>query len=566
MRALPTLLVVLGVVVAGALGLRVLQNQRAAPAASAPPDPQGGGVPQGHVYTGCTDEPTDVNPFTTSDPVAQRLVLGHTHDGLLAVDRATGELQPALAERFELDADGGGCTFTLRAGVRFADGSDVTLDDVLFGWELARAGHLAMGHAHDAFARVGAVERLDDRRFRVAFRDRHYAVLRVVGEAWLVAQKRFFVARVAARCAPEPPPPVDSAAFAVWLDQIDTECGPGTGPYRLDNDPAGTANWRPRQDLLLVRNEHCWRRVAAPGTWNFAGIRLLVRDPAGAQHALLRDEIDWFTGLTAEALVAAHPDLEQHYRQLRYDHPSLGVYRAVWNCRTGPCRDARVRRALAMLFDVEGLLGMAGSGASRAFAHAKPGSVGYPTGLEPLPHDPAAARALLREAGYDPAQGKPLALTVIAFQGTPMLERICDVLAHGAGSAGIELDLRRRAPAAFVQEKQSTAWDGLLGLQSFRGWADPYDLLHSEGVDNDGGFHDADVDRLATAARTEHDPTARAALWREMHTIVWREQPAALLLHPQVSLLLSRRVEGAFVGREGIVLERAFVAPARQRH
>src|SRR5688572_8004065 len=188
MRPLPVLLLVLGVAAGAALGLRVMRAEQprvpppvtvpaaAGPGAAAVP---AGGVPQGHVLTACAEEPNDVNPLTTADPVARRLVLAHTHDTLLEIDPESGELRPALASAFEPAADGSACTFTLRDGVRFADGSPVTLDDVCFGWELAQAGHLLLGSVHDAFARVESVERLDDRRLRVHFRDRHYAVVRV---------------------------------------------------------------------------------------------------------------------------------------------------------------------------------------------------------------------------------------------------------------------------------------------------------------------------------------------------------------------------------------------------
>jgi hypothetical protein len=50
-----------------------------------------------------------------------------------------------------------------------------------------------------------------------------------------------------------------------------------------------------------------------------------------------------------------------------------------------------------------------------------------------------------------------------------------------------------------------------------------------------------------------------------MHTIVYREQPATLLAHPLATILLDKRIQGATTGRSGLVLERAFVAPEKQR-
>ena len=202
----------------------------------------------------------------------------------------------------------------------------------------------------------------------------------------------------------------------------------------------------------------------------------------------------------------------------------------------------------------------AGPGAS-----AKPGSASYPD-VTALPFDPAAARRALREAGFDPAEGRPLRLCVLALQGTDALRRIADLFEHAAREAGIELDLRRRDFKGYNQDKAVVAWHGLLVQQQFRPWGDPWDLLHSRGTDNEGGFADPEVDRLADAARLVADPARRSALWRELHTIVHREQPAALLAHPLAAILLHRRIEAVAPGVSGLVLERAWVPVERQRH
>lgn len=548
MRPLPLLLIVLVAVVGAALGFRVMT---------------GAAIPQatGHLYTGCAEEPSDVNPLTCRGNAARRLVLAHTHDGLLETDPITGALRPAVAEHFELAPDRTSCTFTLRDGVRFADGSLVTLDDVLFGWRLAQAGHATLGFIADAFARVQSVERLDDRRFRVGIKDPHYAALRVIGTRWLVVQQRFFVDRVAKLCAPEPAPALDSPEFAARLSQLDRECGPGTGAYRFDNDPAGEQNWLPHQQLVLTRNEHSWRRRLEPGAWSLAGFRILFRDPQGQLNALLRGELDWYGAGSASRLLASRPELAQDYRALHYDYDALGVFRVVWHCGRAPTDDVRVRRALGMLFDIAALQKDNDGIGERALAHCKPESPAYPRDITPLPFDPAAARAALREAGYDPEQGKPLRLCVITTQGTEVWDRFADLFADACQRAGVELELRRRVYDAFVEEKKLGDWHGYVTLQSFRPWGDPWDFVHSQGSDNDGGYANPDVDRLADAARVEPDAGKRDALWREMHELVYRDQPAALLAHPLVSMLLHRRVQGAVTGGSGLVLEHAFVAP-----
>jgi oligopeptide transport system substrate-binding protein len=510
-------------------------------------------LPQGHVYTAVAEEPDDINPLTANSEVARRLVLAHTHDALLDTDPRTGELRPALAAAFEPAADGMSCTFTLRDDVRFGDGAPLSMADVTFGWELHRAGHLPLGFVREAFGRVARLEVLDASRLRLHFVERHYAALQVVGTAWLVPQRRFFVDRVAARCQPgEAPPAVDTPQFAAWLNEIDRECGPGTGPYRFA-DPSA---WQPRQELRLSRHDDSWRRRLRPGTWNFAGLRTLFRDQAGGTNAALRGDIDVFSHPQLAALLAAHAELGERFRRLDYDYEQLGVYRVVWNCRRPPFDDARVRRALAMLFDIEAIRQLFDGCATRALAHSKPDKSDYPP----------AARRLLREAGFDPQQGRPLRLQLLALSGTEPLRRMRELFAGACQQAGIELEQRPREMAVLAAEKKLDTWDGLLVLQYFRAWADPADYLRSDGVHNAGGWRVDEVDALLAGASTELDPVRRAAAWRQAHTIAYREQPVALLVHPMASVLLHRRVQGAVVGPRGLSLEAAWVPTDQQRN
>ncbi|MBL9079340.1 MAG: hypothetical protein JNL08_17700 [Planctomycetes bacterium] len=541
------------------------QTERAAPTAPlvAPTTPAT--VPQGHVYTGVSEQPEDVNPLTQHSLIATRL-LSYTHDGLLDGDPQTGALRGALAEAWSPSADGGSCTFTLRRGVRFADGSPLTLADVLFAWRLAAGGSFVFGNAGLAFDRVAAVDELDEWRFCVHFRDRHYAAVQVVGENWPVVCRRWWLARVAELAAQSggDVPAEDSPAFAVLLAQVRDECGPGTGPYELQNRPGG-GNWQRGQELTLVRNEHCWRREVQPGTWNFAALRFRFLDGAAALNALLRGELDWYGSAAIDDLLRSRPELATAYRQIEYDYRQLGVYTIVWNCRRPPFDDARVRRALARLFDREAILAAFGGHGVPGLAYAKPDGAEYPRDVEPYGFDVGRARAELREAGFGADLGRPLRLALLAPEGPEAMRRTLDLFASAARQAGIELDLRVREWTTFVAAKKADEWDGMFVLQGFRTSGDPYDFVHSHGPDNHGGWASAAADRLATEVRAEFDPERRTGLLRELHALVHAEQPVAFLLHPRVALLLNRQVEGAAPGPFGLSIERAFVRAEHQR-
>lgn len=565
MRLLPILLIVLLAVFGVALGLTVMWNTTSGASTKVGSMPAFlGGKPQGHVYTGVAGEPSDVNPLTTHDPLATRLVLPYTHDTLLDQDPASGVLRPALADDYEVAADGMSCTFRLRQGVLFSDGTPMTMADALFGWEVAKAGHLIMGAIAQCFERVEKVDVLDERRFRVVFKGGSFSTANAVGLSWMVANKKFFVECVRSRLAAgEAMPEIDSQRFAELLDQVSEQCGPGTGPYELLNDPAGVSNWRRRQDVLLTRNEHCWRRTLRPGSWNFAGMRTLFRDQGG-QNALLRGEVDWYVGAQLDQLLASQPQVAKNYAKFVYDYPTLGAFRIIWNCKQKPFDDERVRRAMGMLVNRSEMAAVFGGTAKPALAHAKLGTRAYPD-LAPLPFDPKAARKLLREAGYDPEKGAPLRMNLLTYQGHEPTRRITELFASAAKDAGVELDVRARESSAVASEIKVGNWHGLLSHQGFEQWGDPYWFLNSLGLQNLGKWHHEEADRLTIAGRKELDADRRADIWRELHELAHREQPAALIVHPLAAVLFNRRIEDCVVGPLGLKPNAAWVAPEFQR-
>lgn len=87
----------------------------------------------------------DVADETDADSL---LVGAQIYEGLVAYEPGTTRVRPALAERWEISADGLEWTFYLRRGVKFHDGTDFNADAVLFNivrvWDPLhpyRAGH-----------------------------------------------------------------------------------------------------------------------------------------------------------------------------------------------------------------------------------------------------------------------------------------------------------------------------------------------------------------------------------------------------------------------------------------
>lgn len=76
--------------------------------------------------------PKTFNPFNSKDNISS-LMSDIMYDGLLSTDAETGEPIPKLAKSFTVN----GCDYllTLRRGVKWSDGKEITTDDVVFTWQ-----------------------------------------------------------------------------------------------------------------------------------------------------------------------------------------------------------------------------------------------------------------------------------------------------------------------------------------------------------------------------------------------------------------------------------------------
>ncbi len=95
------------------------------------------------------------NDVTTLDPQASNtdanmMAFELTHETLLRIDPATGEIVPGLAESWEVSDDGLTFTFTLPSGVMFTDGvTPLTANDVKYTYTRAKDSSFASAKVSD---------------------------------------------------------------------------------------------------------------------------------------------------------------------------------------------------------------------------------------------------------------------------------------------------------------------------------------------------------------------------------------------------------------------------------
>jgi len=292
--------------------------------------------------------------------------------------------RPSLATDWKISGGSRLYTFTLRSGVRFASGNPFTSADVK--WTFERVVNLKSNPAFflDNVAEVTA------------------------------PNPRTVVLRLK---APQPSilPILSSPALGIVDSKLMLEHGADAGPDAKTKDQAepylmghsaGTgafvlASYAPNQEVVLVRNPQHWR------------------GPAALERVVIRN----ISEATTEALQLARGDLdiavgidEQNAETLRRvpgvtirESPMAASFVFMVNMDPqigGPLNNPKVLQAIRYALDYDGILKLAGPGATRmsgVIPNILPGALDP---REAVKTDRARARALIKESGLSDIKGR----------------------------------------------------------------------------------------------------------------------------------------------------------------
>ena len=316
----------------GRIGLVRLAIAGALLAASARAQPHRGGVLHFAAYqAGGTIDP-QINYVTD---VWQ--VLSVTQDQLLAFRKAEGAdglvLVPDLAESLpEIRDDGRTYVFRLRQGVRFSDGREVGVADVVASfrrifrvsgpnaeswYSVIVGGPACLAHPAGCTLDGGVVGDAASRTVTIH-------LTRPDSE---FAQK---IALPFAAILPADTPGHDLGTIPPLA----------TGPYRV-------ASYNPLRAMVLERNPyfHEWSAAAQPdGYADRIEIRYGLQTESEVS-AIEHGDLDWMSDPPPLDRLA---EIGSHYARLAHIHPMLGYYYLMMNTHLPPFDDPRARRAVAL--------------------------------------------------------------------------------------------------------------------------------------------------------------------------------------------------------------------------
>ncbi len=476
-------------------------------------------------------EPAHLLPMIRPDFWAKRITSHNILESLVRIHPRTLAVVGELAERWEVSADGKVYTFALRRGVRWHDGAPFSAADVAFTLDrLLDEGVNATSARAALQPFLQRYEVLDGGRLRLTCKVASPFFLPALGDLDILP--RHLLAGRDLNTHPFARRPL------------------GTGPYRF-------AAWQAGQQIELRRFGGYWGEAPAIARQVYR----LVSSPDLAIKLARRGELDLIPRVRAaqwEGVVQQDAVLRRDFVQLRYFPPGFSFL--MLQHEQARFRDPRVRKALAMLLDLDTILarvmGGIGQRVGSLYWFRDPH---YDASIPLVPYDPPGALRLLREAGYGDSDGdgvldrggQPLRLTFLVASVSKSQQRWATLYQQALRRAGIEMAIRSLEWQVFIDRLGKRQFDmAALGMRQSGPHTDLFSQLHSsqiEGGQNYSAYRSPEADRLLEAVRTEMDDGRRRELARELQRLLARDVALIPLFAEEEPGLVSRRVKGVQV-------------------
>lgn len=434
------------------------------------------------------------DPHACTDSNGVLTVFGALFDTL--VRRGCGNTyEPALATSWSISGDARSFSFRLREGVRFHDGESFDAQAVRFALErMARPDMGATLGAPGVYAQYLAGMRVavpGSHEIRVELAEPLADFFDILCYGHIVS-------------------PREIKAAGDDLDRNVAMRAIGTGPYTLEEYVPGeriVARANPDHfDGPPAHGRIVWRQIATPG----ARLDALVNGSA--------DIANW---LDYDAAKSAPAGLSI----AKFLAPTAIIF--MFNAKSGPGSDSRVRRALNLGIDREALIAQVLDGEG-APLHGFISPVHY--GADPeapaFANDPEHARALLREAGY----GEGLTLQVYRPASLPdEAAALTDAVAAQLAAIGVrfevhvEEDRTRYANQVRLKQIHDLCVFDSSPMSAFRVLYEKLDARVAGSWWE--GYRNPEIERLLDEARGTVDDVRREALYRRCYRVLQSDPP-----------------------------------------
>ncbi len=445
-------------------------------------------------------------------------------EGLTRFVPGTVEIEPALAESWEVSEDGLQYVFAIRPGVTFHDGTPLDAAAVATNFlrQLDENDPLhqeTMVYAGIVFADVESVEATGDMELTVTMS--RPTIL-------LPGNLAIFAAGIVSPTALE----AEGAAFG--------QSPVGTGPFRFES-------WTQDVELVLVANDDYWggRTALDRVVW-----RTIAEDTVRLSE-LQTGSIDVANQIDFKDA----PDFESDANLQLITGPFLNVQFLAFNQAIPPFDNHEVRAAVQHAINKEAVAEVvAAEHYTLGAGPIAPTLIGYDPALaERYPYDPAQAQALIAESG----------LTDISFdlmnRSTSFWPLLGQLIQADLAAVGITANLQSLEDAEFFDQLNTGEVQAFVNDWTWDN-GDPdnvmYSLFTHERAVNRMGYLNEAVNELVLEAQETADPDGRAALYTEAQGLILDDAIMVILGYPEKAIGARATVQNLVVSPVGSVVLR----------
>jgi len=432
-------------------------------------------------------------------------VMTNIYDPLVRMDKDFKPI-PSIAEKWEISEDGLEYIFYIKKGVKFHNGDDMKLSDVLFSVERG----MESPQASPSFSRVVGVEAVGDNAIKIILDGPYSQMLAnlALPVAGIVSEKV-----------------VKELGDSYGRNPI------GTGPYKL-------SSWVSGEKVVLDAFDDYHEGPASIKKVEF----ITITDKSAGVISLERGDIDAYVDIN----INDFKRVEQNANLTLHKGETFGYHYIGLTVTKPPFDNVKVRQAIAHSVDkvaiVEGILEGDGE-IIDTFATNK--IMGYTDKVQKYPYDLKKAKELLVEAGY------PNGFEIDISVASDLYAKFALVLQNSLSQIGVKTNVKQMERSAW----EVAAEGGEAGIIIYGAtFAAPdldsgiYDLVHSSaiGVRNYSLYSNPKIDELFDAARKTINVEELNKLYEEALIIISQDVPAIPVAWRYVNIATKKDLKNVY--------------------
>ena len=509
-------------------------------------DDEGGGAGGTLVFAGASD-PVVIDGALVSDGESIR-VITQIFETLVGLKAGTTEVEPVLAESYEVNDNATVFTFKIREGVTFHDGTDLDAAAVCFNFNrwynfkgpLQSASASYYWQAFFGGYKNNESEDLSPSLFKSCTTpDPMTAVITLTkpSASMLAAltQQAFSIA--------SPKALQEFNADQGTLDEetgfrptgtFGTEHPIGTGPFKFES-------WTREDRLVLSRYDDYWGEKAELE-------EVIIRpiaDNAARLQALQNDEIQGYDLVEPQDV----PTIEGDDTLKVLERPAFNVAYVTINHAQKPMDNPLVRQAVAHGLDREAVVeNFYGGRAVVAKEFMPPEVVGYADDVKEYPYDPERAKQLLRQAGLTlPVKIDFWYPSDVSRPYMPDPKRNFEGFRRSLEQSGFEVTPHT---APWDPDYLGRVDEGTAGHLNLIGWtgdfadADNFIGVFFQSFSPQWGFRNQEIFDILDRAEAEADEAERERLYQEANRMIMEFLPGVPYAHSEPALGFRADVQG----------------------